>query len=141
MNLGRACEEAYDRIVRSVSSGMSLFQRLGGESAIEAAVIGFYERVMADPTLAPFFDGLDMGAQIKKQVAFMTMAFAGPNRYTGRDLRTAHARLVERGLNDSHFDSVQIHLRMTLEELDIDPMTIGEIAAIVESTRPDVLGK
>lgn len=127
--------------VQTESSRMSLFQRLGGESAIEAAVIGFYERVMSDPTLAPFFDGLDMGAQIKKQIAFMTMAFGGPTRYTGRDLRTAHARLVERGLNDSHFDSVQIHLRTTLEELDIDPMTIDEIAGIVEATRRDVLGK
>ena len=128
-------------LVQTESTGPSLFDRLGGEAAIEAAVVGFYERVMSDPTLAPFFDGLDMGAQIKKQISFMTMAFAGPNRYTGRDLRTAHAKLVDRGLNDSHFDSIQIHLRETLEELGVDPATVGEIAGIVETTRRDVLGK
>jgi hemoglobin len=128
-------------VVQTESAGMSLFERLGGEAAIEAAVVGFYERVMSDETLAPFFDGLDMGAQIKKQIAFMTMAFAGPNRYTGRDLRTAHAKLVARGLNDSHFDSIQVHLRETLEELGIDLSTITEVAGIVESTRRDVLGK
>src|SRR5688572_31654468 len=128
-------------LVQTESASPSLFERLGGEAAIEAAVVGFYERVMSDPTLAPFFDGLDMGAQIKKQIAFMTMAFAGPNRYSGRDLRTAHARLVERGLNDGHFDSVQSHLRTTLEELGVDAPTIAEIANIVESTRPDILGK
>lgn len=127
--------------VQTHSASPSLFERLGGEAAIEAAVVGFYERIMSDPTLAPFFDGLDMGAQIKKQIAFMTMAFEGPSRYTGRDLRTAHARLVERGLNDSHFDSVQIHLRETLEELGVDAATVTEIAGIVENTRQDVLGK
>lgn len=119
----------------------SLFERLGGEAAIEAAVVGFYERVMSDETLAPFFDGLDMGAQIKKQIAFMTMAFAGPSRYTGRDLRTAHAKLVARGLNDGHFDAIQIHLRETLEDLAVDGSTISEVAGIVETTRRDVLGK
>ena len=128
-------------VVQTESASPSLFERLGGEAAIEAAVVGFYERVMSDPTLAPFFDGFDMGAQIKKQIAFMTMAFAGPNRYTGRDLRTAHAPLVARGLNDGHFDSVQVHLRTTLEELGVDPATVAEVAGIVETTRRDVLGK
>jgi hemoglobin len=129
-------------VVQTESAGPSLFERLGGEAAIEAAVVGFYERVMLDPTLAPFFDGLDMGAQIKKQIAFMTMAFAGPNRFTGRDLRTAHAKLVEQqGLSDPHFDSIQIHLRATLEELGVDQATVSEVASIVEKTRKDVLGK
>jgi hemoglobin len=128
-------------LVQTGITGPSLFERLGGEAAIEAAVVGFYERVMSDETLAPFFDGLDMGAQIKKQIAFMTMAFAGPTRYTGRDLRTAHAELVARGLDDSHFDSVQIHLRTTLDEIGIDGATVSEIAGIIEATRRDVLGK
>jgi hemoglobin len=128
-------------LVQTGITGPSLFERLGGEAAIEAAVVGFYERVMSDETLAPFFDGLDMGAQIKKQIAFMTMAFAGPTRYTGRDLRTAHAKLVARGLDDSHFDSVQIHLRTTLDEIGIDGATVSEIAGIIEATRRDVLGK
>lgn len=119
----------------------SLFDRLGGEAAIEAAVVDFYGRVMGDATLAPFFDGLDMDAQIKKQIAFMTMAFAGPNRYSGRDLRTAHAKLVQRGLNDGHFDSIQTHLRETLEDLGVDGATVTEVAGIVETTRKDVLGK
>jgi hemoglobin len=127
--------------VQTETTGRSLFERLGGEAAIEAAVVGFYERVMSDETLAPFFDGLDMGAQIKKQIAFMTMAFEGPSRYSGRDLRTSHAKLVARGLNDSHFDSVQIHLRTTLDELGIDSATVTEISGIIEATRRDVLGK
>ncbi len=40
----------------------SLYERLGGESAIEAAVVTFYESVMADEQLAPFFVHLDLRA-------------------------------------------------------------------------------
>ena len=119
----------------------TLFDRLGGEAAIEAAVVSFYEKVMADASLAPFFAHLDMGAQIKKQIAFMTMAFGGKTQYTGRDLRTAHAGLMSRGLNDSHFDAVATHLNDTLKELGVDDVTTSEVLAIVGGTRRDVLNR
>ena len=119
----------------------SLFERLGGEAAIEAAVVDFYERMMADPSIAPFFEHLDMEAQIKKQIAFMTMAFGGPNHYTGRDLRTAHAKLVARGLGDAHFDATLRHLGDTLRGLGVDEATTAEVLAIVDGTRTDVLDR
>ena len=125
--------------MESTRSEPSLFDRLGGEAAIEAAVVMFYEKVMADDKLAGFFAHLDMNAQIKKQIAFMTMAFGGPNRYTGRDLRAAHAKLP--GLDASHFDSIVTHLRETLTELGIDESANAEVVGIVESTRNDVLNR
>lgn len=120
----------------------SLYERLGGEAAIEAAVVDFYERVMSDPSLAPFFEHLDMDAQIKKQIAFMKMAFGGPNKYTGKDLRTAHAQLVaSKGLTDSHFDAVAKHLGDTLTELGVDAATTSEVIGVVAGTRNDVLNR
>jgi hemoglobin len=119
----------------------SLFERLGGESAIEAAVALFYDKILEDTHLAPFFAGLDMPTQIKKQIAFMTMAFGGPNSYTGRDLTTAHARLVAQGLDDLHFDLIARHLGDTLRELDVGAPVIGEVIALIETTRDDVLGR
>jgi hemoglobin len=118
-----------------------LFEQLGGEAAIEAAVVDFYERVMADPSLAPFFEHLDMEAQIKKQIAFMTMAFGGPSGYTGRDLRTAHASLLKRGLSDAHFDSIASHLNDTLQSLAVEQKAIDEVLEIVGGTRADVLNR
>lgn len=119
----------------------TLLERLGGEAAIEAAVVDFYDRIMGDPSLAPFFTHLDMPAQIKKQIAFMTMAFGGPTEYTGRDLRTAHANLMSRGLNDEHFDAVATHLDETLRGLGVDDATTSEVLAIVGGTRRDVLNR
>ena len=125
----------------NVASKESLFARLGGEAAVEAAVVSFYERVLADATIAHFFDHMDVDALIRKQIAFMTMAFAGPNNYTGRDLRVAHAPLVAKGLNDAHFDAVGGHLQDTLVELGVDAALTAEVMGIVGTTRDAVLGR
>jgi hemoglobin len=122
----------------SMSEG-TLYDRVGGEAAVEAAVVRFYEKVMGDANLAPFFDGMDLGRQIKKQIAFMTMAFGGPTRYTGRDLRTAHAPLVQRGLGNAHFDAIVTHLADTLDELGVAADVKGEVLRVVSATRADVL--
>ena len=110
-----------------------------GEAAITATVGQFYERIMSDTSLAPFFEDLDMDRQINKQIAFMTMAFGGPHGYTGKDLRTAHAGLVKRGLNEQHFAGVATHLQATLEALEVPSELIAEVMGIVGSTKPEVL--
>lgn len=119
----------------------SLYDRIGGEAAVNAAVELFYRKVMNDHRINRFFEKTDMDVQIAKQKAFFTMAFGGPNSYTGADMRTAHAELVKKGLDDSHFDAVMEHLGATLVELKVPADLIGEAAAIAESVRGDVLGK
>jgi hemoglobin len=119
----------------------TLYDRIGGAPAVKAAVDIFYARVLADDRIAHFFAGVDMPHQSAKQRAFLISAFGGPNTYTGADLRRAHAHLVARGLNDSHFDAVAENLIETLLELDVRPPEIEEVLAIVESVRDDVLGR
>lgn len=119
----------------------TLYERIGGAPAVKAAVDIFYGKVLADPRIAHFFDGVDMAGQSAKQRAFLIMAFGGPNAYTGADMRRGHAALVERGLNDSHFDAVVENLATTLAELGVSASDIGEVAAIAESVRDDVLGR
>ena len=46
----------------------TLYDRLGGDATIWAAVNRMYDKIMADPELWPFFEGLDMVAQTTKQV-------------------------------------------------------------------------
>jgi len=124
-----------------MTTAVTLYERIGGEAAVEAAVVRFYDKVMADPELATFFEPMDLGAQINKQIAFMTMAFGGPNRYTGRDLRTAHAKLVQRGLGDVHFDAIVLCLSETLDELGFEADTRDDVLRIVGATREDVLNR
>lgn len=119
----------------------TLYERIGGEAAVNAAVDLFYRKVLNDYRINRFFDSTDMDKQIAKQKAFFTMAFGGPNNYTGQDMRNAHAHLVKMGLDDSHFDAVMEHLGATLVELNVPANLIAEAAAIAESARKDVLGR
>lgn len=119
----------------------SLYEKLGGEAAVDAAVDIFYRKVLADDRINRFFEGVDMDKQAAKQKAFMTMAFGGPNNYTGTDMREGHAHLVKQGLNDSHFDAVVENLGATLTELGVSDELIAEVVAVCEPTRNDVLGK
>ena len=119
----------------------TIYEQIGGEAAMNAAVDVFYRKVLADDTISHFFEGVDMESQAAKQKAFLTMVTGGPNNYTGKDMRAAHAGLVSRGLNDAHFDAVVKHLGDTLAELGVSAELIGQIAAVAEGARGDVLGK
>lgn len=124
-----------------MSTEPSLYEQLGGAPAFDAAVEIFYRKVLGDARLAPFFDGVDMDRQMAKQKAFLTMVTGGPNQYTGKDMRTAHAHLVARGLTDVHFDAVVQHLGATLSELGASAAAIAKVAALAESVRGDVLSR
>jgi hemoglobin len=122
-------------------SESSLYEQLGGEQAIAATVGMFYDKIMNDAALSPFFAGLDMDKLVHKQIAFMTMAFGGPHEYDGRALRDAHARLVTQGLGHDHFLRVAGHLQSTLETLAVPSELIGQVMTIVGSTEGEVLGR
>ena len=119
----------------------TLFEQLGGSSAVDAAVDVFYRRVLNDDRTASFFDTVDMERQAAKQKAFLTMAFGGPNNYSGHDMRKAHAHLVKQGLSDEHFDTVLEHLGGSLRELGVSEALISQVVATAESTRSDVLDR
>jgi len=120
---------------------MSLYSEIGGDAAVNAAVDIFYRKVLKDDRIKRFFDDVDMEKQAAKQKAFLTMAFGGPNNYTGLDMRKGHEHLVKRGLNDSHFDAVVEDLAATLKELNVSDNLIAQVAALCETTRNDVLGR
>ena len=119
----------------------NLYEVLGGEAAVDAAVDIFYRHVLSDDRINYWFEDIDMERQAAKQKAFLTMAFGGPHSYTGKDMREGHAHLVARGLNDTHFDAVAENLQKTLEELNVPAEHIGQVMSLVETTRDDVLGR
>lgn len=117
---------------------MSVYEKIGGAAAVDAAVDIFYRKVLADDRISHFFDTVDMEAQATKQKAFLTMAFGGPNAYTGKDMREAHKHM---NLTEEHFDAVVENLAATLTELGVSAEDIGEIAAVAASVKDDVLNR
>lgn len=119
----------------------TLYEKLGGQEAVNTAVDIFYRKVLLDDRVSYFFDNTDMDKQILKQKSFLTMVFGGPNNYTGKDMREGHKHLVARGLNDTHVDIIIEHLGNTLSELGVSDKDIQQVADIANSVRDDVLDR
>lgn len=120
---------------------VSLYEQIGGQPAVDAAVDIFYRKMLSDDRVSHFFDDVDMDKQIVKQKGFLTFAFGGPNAYTGKSMREGHKHLIKRGLNDTHVDIVIEHLGATLKELGVPDNLIAQVADIANSVRDDVLDR
>ncbi len=119
----------------------TLFERLGGQNAVNTSVDIFYRKMLTDDRVRHFFDDVDIEKQIIKQKGFLTMVFGGPNRYEGKDMREGHRHLIKRGLNDSHIEIVIEHLGETLREIGANEEDIQKVASIANSVRNDVLDR
>ncbi len=117
----------------------TVFVKNGGRKAVHAVVEQFYDLVMSDEILIPFFENAGMQIQRGKKKALLMMALGGPIKFTGKDLRHAHVHLVKMGLTDKHFDAVAMHLDNVLEKNNVSIDLRETIGEVVEQCRKDVL--
>jgi hemoglobin len=115
---------------------MTIYAEIGGAPAVDAAVADFYERILADPSLVHFFDGIEMEQLMRHQRAFVTIALGGPSGYEGRDMVAAHAGLH---ITNEAFSQVVIHLTDTLEGLGVPDDTIVAIGRALIPYQYDVV--
>jgi hemoglobin len=116
---------------------MSIYDEIGGRDGVAVAVDTFYDHVMADDVLAPYFAETDMARQKRHLQTFLAAAVGGPERYEGRDMGAAHAGLAITG---DAFDRVVGHLVTTLDGLGVAPTTIGAIGDSLAPLRARIVG-
>jgi len=115
----------------------SPYERIGGASAVEGLIPEFYERVLADPELAPFFARTDIGKLGEMQRQFFTMALGGPLAYTGRPLGHVHHG---RGITTAQFARFAGHLLDTLKARGISPKEAEEVIARIDTYVNEITG-
>lgn len=120
-----------------VGDGASAYERIGGAAAVQAAVRIFYERVLADPDLAGYFETVEMAGQRRHLALMLTVLLGGPDTYTGRGLAEAHRGL---GIPPAHYAKVGAHLLGTLAWLNVPAdvvdgvrVTLGQVESQVVS--------
>lgn len=130
-------EPAGDPIVKA-----SLYERLGGVYAIAAVVDDFIDRLMDDPRLNanPKVDEAHHRVAragfkylVTEQVCW---AAGGPQRYTGRSMRDSHAEL---GITAAEWEAFLDDLRQTFDRFGVPAAERGELLAIVESTKAEIV--
>lgn len=115
----------------------SLYERLGGEPAIEALVDNFYKRVMDDPDLLPIFRNTPIDRLRTMQREFFAMALGGPIAYTGRPLSHVHHG---RGITTYHFSRFVEHLVETLIDNGISDAEGEEVIDRINSYSNEITG-
>jgi hemoglobin len=118
------------------NSEKSIYEAIGGEAAVAAAVEVFYQRVLADPALSGYFAHTDMERLQRHQRAFFAMALRGPNQYSGQSMRAAHAG---RGITDADFDRVAMHLVATLDTLGVPASLTEQIVQQIAPLRGEIV--
>ena len=114
----------------------TIYDEIGGESAVRAVVDGLYVRILGDVVLGPFFAGVDMKRVKDQQVVFLAQALGGPQRYKGPGMRELHARMP---IEQRHFDRMTQHLVASLKAQRVGDSAINEIVAVLQSFARDIV--
>ena len=115
-----------------------VLRAVGGTPGIREAVERLYARLVADPSVSHYFEGVDMPRLKRHQVLLLTQLLGGPARYLGRDLAQAHAGLR---VTSRDYRCVIDHLVAVLAELEVETSTILTINSTLLGFESDVVGQ
>ena len=111
---------------------MSTFEQLGGAAGIRAFVDELTVRIDADPVLGPMFAEVDPLLLNQHREKYFAAVFGGPEGYSGRGLREAHASL---SLTDEAYDRFLRIVDETLAGLGANVTAAIEVRALLERLR------
>lgn len=116
----------------------TLYEKIGGRTNIELMVTAFYQRVLSDNLLAPFFENTEIEKLKQMQVAFFSIALGGGEPDAMPSLRDAHAG---RGIDSKHLTRFTELLIETLSEVGIEEQDAKEVYERIATYSNDVLGE
>jgi len=122
----------------------TLYERLGGVYPIATVVDDLIDRVMVDSRLNanPRVDEAHHRvppAGFKYLVTEMVCwAAGGPQKYTGRSMYESHKEMK---ITAPEWEAFMDDLQQTLDKFGVPAQEQGELKAIVESTRADIVVK
>ena len=114
----------------------SLFERLDGKGAITAVVEDFRDRCGGDSRINAKFARTDMARLTSMLIEQVSEATGGPGKYTGRDMKTAHADM---GVTTAEFNALVEDLVATLNKFGVGKPEQDELLAILGPLRSDIV--
>jgi len=114
----------------------SLFDRLGGKTAITAVVADFRKRVEQDPRIDAKFARTDLPRLEAMLVDQVCEATGGPFRYTGRGMREAHQGM---GVTTGEFNALVEDLVATLNGFAVPKAEQDELRGILGPLKTEIV--
>jgi hemoglobin len=116
--------------------GQSLYERLGGKTAITAVVDDFVARCAADARINGKFARTDIPRLKSNLIDQVCEATGGPCTYTGRDMQTTHAGMQ---VTAGEFDALVGDLVATLDRFSVPAAEQSELIAALAPMRPAIV--
>jgi hemoglobin len=114
----------------------TLYERLGEREGIRAVVDDFYDRLLADPAIGPFFEGADVEALRRTQTEFLCEAAGGPEHYEGPPIRAAHLHVP---FTPEHIERALALLEESLTAHDVPEDDADAVIEAVAAFEADLL--
>ena len=114
----------------------TLYDRLGERDGIRAVVDGFYDRLLDDEELGPFFEDSDTEPLRRTQTDFLCEAAGGPETYDAAPVREAHLHVP---FEPEHIERAVALLRESLDEFDVPEEDAEVVVGAVAQHEADLL--
>ncbi len=116
----------------------TLYDRLGGYEGIRAVVDDFYDRLLDDNQLGPFFADADMERLRKTQADFLCEAAGGPETYDAGPIREAHLHVP---FTPAHIQRAVELLYESLAEFNVPEADAEAVVQAVAKYEQDLLAR
>lgn len=133
-----ACNSLGAPSAGTAATEKSLYDRLGGKTAITAVVDDFVGRVAADTRINGKFANANIPRLKSMLVDQICQASGGPCTYTGRDMKSTHAGM---GVSSSDFDALVGDLVATLNKFKVPEREKNELLGALGPMEGDIVEK
>ena len=116
----------------------SLYEQIGGAETIDKLIVSFYQHVLSDPLLLPFFEHTSIEKLQTMQKAFFSIALGGPEPDAKISLYAAHQG---RGIQSKHLTRFTEHLLNTLREIGIEEDKASKVYERIGTYSNEILGE
>ncbi len=116
----------------------TLYEQIGGQAGIEQLIVAFYQNVLSDPTLQPFFEHSSIEKLQSMQKAFFSVALGGPEPDFEISLYESHRG---RGIERKHLTRFTEHLVKTLAEIGIPEDAAKRVYERIATYSDEILGE
>lgn len=122
--------------VAALAQEKSLYDRLGGESAISAVVDEFAKNVLADARINKKFAKSDANRLVTNLKAFVCSATGGPQKYEGLSMKESHHNM---GVTEGEFNALVEDLVKALDKFNVPAKEKNDLLGALGPLKPQIV--
>lgn len=116
----------------------TLYERLGGQPAVEAVVKDFAGRALADERINKKFAKSNADRLVKNLIDFVCAATGGPCQYNGQSMKEAHKHMA---VTEGEFNALVEDLVATLKKFNVPEKEQNELLKALGGLAKDIVEK